>query len=365
MLSVIVLSVVVVLAAPAAMAQVELPPGIGIRLAEVPAEMADDPRAQNYVIDHVDAGTTIERRIQIANGDPVDFDVEMFAVGATVEDGVFRPEAEREQNDLASWISVDPTSLSLPSQETADLTLRIDVPEDAEEGEQFAVVYAERQPDDVESGIGFAQRTGVRVYLSVGDGVAPVPDFEITAFTATRSDAGEPGLRATILNTGGRALDLEGDVRLDDGPGGIAAGPFDVEIGTTLLPGASEEVELLLDPDLPDGPWLATLDVRSGLLERQAVATITFPEAGGPPTIIEVEDPSSGGLGIIAGALGVTGLPLWLLWRRRKTDDEDEELADEVGAEDSAAPIETTPVQPDAPPVARSAIARSATPRRP
>ncbi|MEE8602292.1 hypothetical protein [Euzebya tangerina] len=347
------------------------PPGVGIRLLEAPAELADDPRAQNYVIDHVEAGTTIERDFEIGNGDPEDFEVSLYSAGAEITDSAFIAFDDDQQNDLASWISVAPDSLLVPSEGRVRSTLRIDVPENAADGERYAVVFAERSSAD-QGGLQLVQRVGIRVYLSVGDGPAPVSDFEITSFTAMRDESGEPGLEARIANTGGRALDLQGEVMLTDGPGGVSAGPFDVELGTTLAPGGSTDVQLLLDPELPDGPWLATLTVSSGTLEKQAQATITFPQAGNLPNVIEVDAPSRSGLDIGAGVIGggAVGLPLWLLWRRRKKKKDEDEAstpADESTPADTATSAEREPAanpDPVAPSDAEIAVPATAEPRQ-
>lgn len=64
------------------------------------------------------------------------------------------------------------------------------------------------------------------------------------------------------------------------GPGGLSAGPFPVDLGTTLAIGESGQAAINLDGRLPDGPWDARLTLRSGLLEHEARATITFPATG-------------------------------------------------------------------------------------
>ena len=85
---------------------------------------------------------------------------------------------------------------------------------------------------------------------------------------------------ATVHNTGGRALDMSGTLELTDGPGGLNAGPFPVVVGTTLGVGDTESVTIALDEALPAGPWNSEIILRSGLLERSASATITFPASG-------------------------------------------------------------------------------------
>jgi hypothetical protein len=85
---------------------------------------------------------------------------------------------------------------------------------------------------------------------------------------------------ATVHNTGGRALDLSGTLRLSGGPGGLSAGPYPATLGVTLAIGDTEPVTIVLDDRVPAGPWQAQVTLRSGLLERSVQATITFPQAG-------------------------------------------------------------------------------------
>ncbi|MFT5563953.1 MAG: hypothetical protein ACI970_000672, partial [Myxococcota bacterium] len=40
-------------------------------------------------------------------------------------------------------------------------------------------------------------------------------------------------------------------------------------------------VRVMLPPDLARGPWIVTATMRSGLVERVAKATLTFPDAAG------------------------------------------------------------------------------------
>ena len=49
---------------------------------------------------------------------------------------------------------------------------------------------------------------------------------------------------------------------------------------STLAIGATEPVTITLNEVVPTGPWLADITLRSGLTERSARATITFPASG-------------------------------------------------------------------------------------
>jgi hypothetical protein len=92
---------------------------------------------------------------------------------------------------------------------------------------------------------------------------------------------------AKVRNTGRRTLEISGTVMLSKGPGGSRAGPFAAKLGAPLAPGDSRRVTVRLDRRLPRGPWRARLRLKTRLIHRVAVATITFPRraaAAKPPT---------------------------------------------------------------------------------
>jgi hypothetical protein len=88
---------------------------------------------------------------------------------------------------------------------------------------------------------------------------------------------------ATVHNTGGRALDMYGTLQLTAGPGGLSAGPFSANLGVTLAIGDTEPIKIVLDKQLPDGPWNARVTLHSGLITNSARATIAFPNAAAAP----------------------------------------------------------------------------------
>jgi hypothetical protein len=166
-------------------------------------------------------------------------------------------------------------------------TVTIDVPEDAPPGEQYGVVWAEVRSEPVaDGGVLQVSRVGIRIYLSVGPGGAPAADFTIDSLTAERSSEGQPIVLATVHNIGGRALDMSGTLKLLAGPGGLSAGPFPATLGTTLPIAGRETVTIALDDAIPAGPWDARITLRSGLLERTARATISFPASGASPSVL-------------------------------------------------------------------------------
>lgn len=277
-------AVTLLLAAPsAAWAQDEVPDGLGIRLIEVPADRVEDPRARSYVIDHVAPGTVVERQFEVSNGSDEHVPVSLYAAGAEIDADAFRPDPGRGQNELAGWMTVDPATVQMQPRGRITATLRIEVPLDATAGERYAVVLAEQAaPTDVAEGrIGVARRVGLRVYLSVGSGAEPATDFQITTLTALTDEDGGRVVRATVRNTGGRALDVTGQLTLRDGPGGLSAGPYDLSTAATLAPGDQTDLDVAIDGQVPAGPWLAAVRLASGTVVREADAELRFPDAPG------------------------------------------------------------------------------------
>ena len=283
----------VAFAATAAPLAAGTPPGsIGIRLLDVPVSEASDPRARLYIVDHVPPGAVIERRIEVSNTTPSTVGVGLYAAGATIHGESFIGDAGHTANDLSSWTSVSPAAPQITAGGTTTATVKIAVPLDAAPGEQYAVVWAEVRSNAGVDGVVEVNRVGVRIYLSVGVGTAPAANFTISSLTAQRSAQRNPVVVATVHNTGGLALDMSGTLQLSAGPGGLSAGPFPAALGVTLPIGGTEPVTITLNQVLPAGPWLARITLRSGLTQRTAQATITFPASGDSAAVTAVAAPA-------------------------------------------------------------------------
>jgi hypothetical protein len=254
---------------------------IGLQLIDVPVTARDDPRARLYIVDHLAPGTVIHRRIRVTNTTASTVHIGTYAAAATIDKGAFLGAAGHTPNDLSTWTSVRPRASDVPADGDVTATVTITVPRDAAPGEQYGVVWAETSSaPSAAGGITQVSRVGIRLYLSVGPGGPPAANFTIDSLTAKRSPDGRPTVLATVHNTGGRALDMNGTLQLLAGPGGLNAGPFPANLGTTLAIGDTEPITIALDKQLPAGPWDARVTLRSGLLERKARATITFPDNG-------------------------------------------------------------------------------------
>ncbi|GEE01061.1 hypothetical protein nbrc107696_15070 [Gordonia spumicola] len=258
---------------------------IGIRLVDVPAKAKDDPRAKLYIVDNMKPGSTITRRVQVTNNTGHRATVKMYAGPARITDGTFMFDEPGATSALTSWIHVDKPTLTLDDHEDAKVTVTIAVPADAPEMEQYAVVWASLTTPGENGGIGAESRVGVRVYLSVGPGNGPPSDFSIDAVTGSRTDDGRATVRAKVTNTGGRAVDISGDLKLTHGPGDLTAGKVG-STGVTIPPGESSDVVFTVpnSAQLPDGPWSASVSLASGVHKHTKDQSVTFtaPADSGP-----------------------------------------------------------------------------------
>ena len=303
--------------------------GVGIRLLEAPTEREKDPRALRSIVDHVKPGATFTRRFEVSNTTSGQRLIAIYAAAADVQGGTFVPADGRTQNELSGWITIDTANADLGPGQSAQPRLTVTVPPNASAGERYAVVWAELPPSRPPAGgVAVVNRVGPRVYLSVGPGGEPRTDFVIESLAAERNEADKQVVKATVRNTGGRALDLSGNLRLLNGPGGLSAGPLDAKLGTTLAIGATAPVVIELTTEVPDGPWLGRLELRSSTTVRTAEATITFPSNAGttsPPVAaqpVEGKPSSSSSLPLVLAVVGgllLLGIVVlvFLLTRRR------------------------------------------------
>lgn len=297
--------VVVALAAAAGPASAGTPapdPGsVGVRLLDVPTVAREDPRAQQYIVDHLAPGSVVHRRIEVSNTTRDPLGVAVYPAAALIEDGSFLGADGHTANDLSGWTTLSRDALEVAPGAEAEVTVTISVPADAAPGEQYGAVWAEvRAPGD--AGVVLVNRVGIRMYLSVGAGNAPASAFTVDSLTAARDPDGRPLVTAQLHNTGGRALDMSGTLALAGGPGALTAGPFPVQLGSTVAPGQSATVTVSMDRQLPDGPWDAALTLRSGLLEENVEARIRFPADPGVAAPVAVQQ-DDGGSGLLVGAL--------------------------------------------------------------
>jgi hypothetical protein len=291
-----------------------------LRLLDAPIAARIDPRARIYIVDQIAPGAVIVRHIAVTNTTSSVAHVLLYAAAASLANGAFLGGAGHTVNELSSWTSVQPGALTVPAGGQAIATVALAIPRDASRGERYGVVWAQvtgRLDGDVVQ----VSRVGIRLYISVGAGGAPAANFVIASLTAERTADGRPMVVAAVRNTGGRALDMSGSLRLSGGPGGLGAGPFAATLGTTLAIGDSEPVTIALDKQLPAGPWNVEITLRSALIEHQARATLTFPATGAAQAVPITPPRNHWPMPLLTGFAGLSLLALVLrgaIARRRR-----------------------------------------------
>ena len=262
----------------AAMSQAPSDSGsIGIRIVDVPPDSSrNDPLALSYIVNRLAPGKTIKRRIEVSNSTRSTLAVSVYPAAAGLRQGEFVFGPNHGKNELAGWTSVSRDVVRLQPDTKASETVTIRVPRDAAAGEHYAVVWAEVSTSG-SGGVKLANRVGIRMYLSVGAGGVPPSNFVIGPLLAKRSASGQSLVVARIHNTGTRTIAISGNLTLANGPGGVRAGPFPVNLVVPLAPGSTRAVTVRLDKQLPRGPWRAQIRLKSRSIQRVAVATMTFP----------------------------------------------------------------------------------------
>ncbi|MGC4852632.1 hypothetical protein ACLQ24_04390 [Micromonospora sp. DT4] len=248
---------------------------------EAPADRRADPRALRYIVDHLPPGTTIKRQLLIVNRTAEPRRVEVYPAAATLRDSTFVFGEGRTANELTSWTTIDRSSVELEPWSEARIRVTIAVPPAASKAERYGVIWASTTSPPRASGeVKQIHRVGVRMYLDVGPGGEPASDFTIGEVRPARDPGGKPSATVQVTNTGGRAVDLTGEISLSDGPAGSRAGPFPIGKGVTLPPGGSGQVIATFPAELPNGPWKAEVNLESGLVKRNLTAQIRFPDPG-------------------------------------------------------------------------------------
>jgi hypothetical protein len=294
---------------------------LGTRLLEAPVKRRDDPRARVYIVDHVKPGTTFSRRIEIRNTSPKPQLVSTYPAASRIKDGAWLPEPGRQANELSSWITIDKPEFVAPPRSRTTIKATIAVPDDVKPGERYAVIWssvASPKPGPT-ANVQLINRVGIRVYLDVGQGEERASDFEISDIRAGRTDDGHPRVRATVANTGGRALEVGGSLSLADGPAGQRTDPVRSRIVANLSPGDTASIDFVLDDELPDGPWGATLVLEGGKVRHTATATLTFPRMNGVWGLAaDLDAPLPLALSVATGLAAVAALALVVTYRRTR-----------------------------------------------
>ena len=254
---------------------------LGIHL--VPEHGSSEPPSP-YITNRIAPGATAVRKLMVSNSTSAPVQVELYAAGATVKGSTFAFANGHTPDSASSYTEVSPARATVAQRTTIAVTVTIRVPSDAPAGAEYAVVWAEARSRAAGSnGIAQVNRVGIREYLSIGAGGLAAPDFTLGELSASNTPDGRRLVQSIVHNTGGRALDLSGELRLGAGPGATRAGPFNAVMPEVLSPGASAAVSVILPAAIQAGPWTVLLTARASGQSHSASARLTFPGENSMP----------------------------------------------------------------------------------
>jgi len=148
---------------------------VGIRIAQIPAALANEPLAGSYIISRLQPGVALEQRLEVFNTSTQEIKVSVYPGLATFKNKKFLIGNGRDGNDLSSWTKLSFTSVTLKPSTSQYFTMIISPPADALSLQQFGVIWAEVQGAPNSAGITAVSRVGIRMYIPVGN----APDISI------------------------------------------------------------------------------------------------------------------------------------------------------------------------------------------
>lgn len=161
-----------------------------------------------------------------------------------------------EQLSAAAWVSVDTPVFDVAPGDRHDVTVTIDVPENAEPGERYVSVIFAIPPSGSDGNIALTHRVAAKLYIDVpGD---PIRRLELGALTGPRLvDSGAARLELTVHNRGNIHRRFEESTRLV-----ATAGEEEFAFQNFTVLGDSTRVVEAIWPDPPTFCW-CTIDVET------------------------------------------------------------------------------------------------------
>lgn len=156
---------------------------IGIRIAQIPAEVAEHEYASAYIVSRVQPGKELTQRLEVFNTSSQEFKVALYPGMASFVNKKFVIGEGRAGNELTKWTKLSPNTLMVKPGETKAFNMTISPPMDALSKQQFGVIWAEVQGAPDVSSITSVSRVGIRMYIPIGN--APAISISETKATST------------------------------------------------------------------------------------------------------------------------------------------------------------------------------------
>jgi hypothetical protein len=196
--------------------------------------------------------------------------VAALEVTTTLNDVLLQPDGTMlylppgsHETSLSDWLAVNPLNFVLGAGETQEVTYTVQVPDDAQDGTYWTILFFESQvPGGAEPAQGIGIQTRVRVghvaYVDVGQ-VSRSGEIEGFRYQPAGANPADT-VQIMFRNTGNGLVRAEGHLELRSTSGELVHA---LEIpATATFPGYASEIQALLPAPLESGEYLvlAVLD---------------------------------------------------------------------------------------------------------
>ena len=286
-------------------------------MADAPATLPGDSNGRSYIVNRLAPGTTIQRRGRGREQHRSIADVAVYVAAASLSHGTFSFARGHVQNELSSWTLVDRQTLRLEPGAAAFETVTIAVPGGLGGRALCGRLGRGVSPAQAAGGVTLVNRVGVRMYLSSAQAdwlrrtssVAGSTRFALRRVGCSlwRASKTVEEARSTSGTADAHARSRRTSRRPVCGHAPARSRARCVRLATVRL-----------DRNLPLGPWRARLSLTSGFIQREAVATLTF------PALVAAAKPSSSrhtliAVGILLALLLAAGAAAGTIRHRRVT----------------------------------------------
>ncbi len=171
-----------------------------------------------------------------------------------------------EVGDLASWITLEPSSVTVEPGESVNLKVSIAVPSNASAGGHYATVFAKSGGGEVSggSGSGTSYMVGANVLLKVSGNVMEKAQIVGFGITDSSFDVGETAaFQVRVANLGNSHIAPTGYIELFRDGSRVAQIPVNESAGN-ILPGSTRRFEVSSDALYLPGSYSAKLSMTYG-----------------------------------------------------------------------------------------------------
>lgn len=222
-------------------------------------------------------GETLTREIEVRNSgsESVTYTTAVNNFNAADESGAaaFSP-----IGDLASWVTVSPSSFTLGANQSKLLSVTIKVPQNAMAGGHYATVFAIAKPSTALNGSGskIGQYIGSNILLNVTGNIREAGSIiEFRTAKPSYQQAEEIPFLVRIQNAGNTHIKPTGVVEIFNGSTKVSS----VQVNgnqASVMPGSVRRFEVVSDKTLPSGKYkaVATVSFAGQTLTSQPVSFV-------------------------------------------------------------------------------------------